>query len=290
MDAFLSNVRAYFPLKISAIDIVEIIIISVLFYHVLLWIKNTRAWILFKGMAVVFLFFLIASFFRLNTILWLVDRLLNIGIIALVIVFQPELRRALEQLGKKNIFSNIFTIDDSKDVKERFSDKTVNELVKTAFELSKTKTGALIVIEQEISLEEYERTGIEVDAVVTNQLLINIFEHNTPLHDGAVIVRGDRVTYATCYLPLSDNMGISKELGTRHRAALGVSEMTDSLTIIVSEQTGKVSVALGGQLYRGISADELREKLINVQNKKVDIHRFKIWKGKSKADEKKAYK
>ena len=137
-----------------------------------------------------------------------------------------------------------------------------------------------MVIENEINLAEYERTGISIDAEISNQLLINIFEHNTPLHDGAVIIRGNRIVSATCYLPLSDNMELSKELGTRHRAGVGVSESTDSLTIIVSEETGKVSVAIGGRLIRNIDGEALKDELVKVQNKTVDGKRFKIWKGR----------
>ena len=167
---------------------------------------------------------------------------------------------------------------EKKDKGERFSDKTVNELVKACFELAKTKTGALIVIEQEILLTDYVKTGIPIDAIVSNQLLINIFEHNTPLHDGAVIIRGDRVVAATCYLPLSDNMMISKELGTRHRAALGISEVTDTMTLVVSEETGNVSIAIAGELFRDVDADYLRSKLTFLQKKTIDVKRYKLWR------------
>jgi diadenylate cyclase len=172
-------------------------------------------------------------------------------------------------------------------VDERFSDKTVNDLIKACYEMGKVKTGALIVIEQNVILTEYERTGIAVDGLVSSQLLINIFEHNTPLHDGAVIMRGNRVVSATCYLPLSDNMEISKELGTRHRAAVGISEVTDALTIIVSEETGHVSVTYEGELYRNLDAQELRDKLVMIQNKEVEDNNKKrrLWKGRAK-DEK----
>ena len=155
--------------------------------------------------------------------------------------------------------------------------------------MAKVKTGALIVIEQNHILTEYERTGIEIDAVVSNQLLINIFEHNTPLHDGAVLVRGNRVVAATCYLPLSDSTRLSKELGTRHRAGVGISEITDSITIIVSEETGKVSVAYEGGLVRNVDADKLRSMLIAVQNKTTEEEKQrKGWKGRLKRDEKEA--
>lgn len=266
--------------KVGVTDIVEIVIIAALIYEIMIWIKNTRAWTLFKGIVILIVFVLLAAIFNLNTILWIADKTLNVGIIATIIVFQPELRRALEQLGRKNFINNIFTFDDSKNKNERFSDRTITELVKATYELAKHKTGALIVIEKEISLTEYERTGIAIDSEISNQLLINIFEHNTPLHDGAVIIRGDRIVAATCYLPLSDNMELSKELGTRHRAGVGVSETTDSFTIIVSEETGKVSVAEGGKLIRNVDGENLKSELVALQNKTVDSKRFKIWKGR----------
>ena len=266
--------------KVGVTDIVEIVIIAALIYEIMIWIKNTRAWTLFKGIVILIVFVLLAAIFNLNTILWIADKTLNVGIIAAIIVFQPELRRALEQLGRKNFINNIFTFDDSKNTNERFSDRTITELVKATYELAKHKTGALIVIEKEISLTEYERTGIAIDSEISNQLLINIFEHNTPLHDGAVIIRGDRIVAATCYLPLSDNMELSKELGTRHRAGVCVSETTDSFTIIVSEETGKVSVAEGGKLIRNVDGENLKSELVALQNKTVDSKRFKIWKGR----------
>ena len=167
----------------------------------------------------------------MNTILWIISKLSNVLIIGVMVIFQPELRKMLEQLGQKKIMATLIPFDTGKEVKERFTDKTINELVKACFDMGEVKTGALIVIEQENRLSEYERTGINIDAVITSQLLINIFEHNTPLHDGAVIVRGNRVAAATCYLPLSDNMELSKQLGTRHRAGVGISEVSDSLTI-----------------------------------------------------------
>lgn len=271
----------YIPLKIEIADIVEIIILALVFYEIMLWIRKTKAWIIFKGIAIILVFTLIASVFNLNTILWIVNQTFSVGIIALVILFQPELRKALEQIGQKNFLSDIISIDAGKKVSERFSDKTINELVKAAYELGRTKTGALIVIEQKNSLQEYVRTGIDVDAIITSQLLINIFEHNTPLHDGAVIVKGNRVVSATCYLPLSDNMELSKELGTRHRAGVGISEVTDAFTIIVSEETGKVSVTQGGQLLRNIDGEQLRSLLVKVQDKNVEQkHYLMRWRGK----------
>ena len=247
-------------------DILEIFIIAFLVYHILVWARNTRLWSLLKGVIVILVFILVCALFNMSTILWIVERVFSIAIIGIVVILQPELRKALEELGRKNFFSNVLALGDSK-AEGRFSDKTINEIVRACVEMSKVRTGALIVIEQNHPLTEYERTGIDVDAIVTSQLLINIFEHNTPLHDGAVIVRGDRVVSATCYLPLSDNMGIGKELGTRHRAGIGASEATDAFVIIVSEETGKISVAQEGELERALDSDRLRERLRVLQDK-----------------------
>lgn len=248
--------------SVTPTDIVEIILIAFLIYSILVWIKNTRAWVLFKGIVIIAVFVLLAALFQMNTILWLASRLINVGIIALAVIFQPELRRALDQLGRKQLFG-MFSWDLDRTIK-RFSERTVNELVKGTFEMAKVKTGALIVVEKDIVLGEYERTGIALDSLVSSQLLINIFEKNTPLHDGAIIVRGDRIVSATCYLPLSDNMELDKELGTRHRAAVGISEVSDSLTIIVSEETGAVSTAIGGVIMRGLDEESLKKQLMEL--------------------------
>ncbi|MCI8333874.1 MAG: TIGR00159 family protein [Lachnospiraceae bacterium] len=287
---FVQQFLKWDSLQIRRTDIVEVIILSFLIYQVMAWIKKTRAWSLLKGFAVLLIFIFLAWRFQLNTILWLARNVFSLGITALVIVFQPELRRALEQLGQKNLINSVFSFDSSKEDSARFSDKTVNELVKAVFEMAKVKTGALIVLERNTPLNEYERTGITLDSILSSQLLINIFEHNTPLHDGAVIVRENRIVSATCYLPLSDNLFLSKELGTRHRAAVGISEVTDSVTIVVSEETGKVSVAAGGELQRDLTQEELRGQLVIAQNKTRDTGRFKLWKGRVKKREKDADK
>lgn len=255
--------------RIGIIDFLEIFLISFFVYQFMSWIKFTRAYTLLKGILVVLTFIFGAYLLKMNTIIWIVSKLANVLIIGVIVIFHPELRRVMEQLGQKNFMTSILPFDGSKDVEERFTDKTINELVKACFDMGEVKTGALIVIEQEIRLSEYERTGITLDAVLSSQLLINIFEHNTPLHDGAVIVRGNRVVSATCYLPLSDNMELSKQLGTRHRAGVGISEVSDSVTIIVSEETGKVSVAQGGKLTRDLNSAALRKILVKAQNKKI---------------------
>ena len=274
--------------KISIIDIIQIALIAFFVYQFMVWIKYTHAYTLLKGILVVLLFILVAYIFKMNTILWIFSNLASTLIVGVIVIFQPELRKALEQLGQKKIMSAIIPFDAGKEVKERFTDKTISELVKACFDMGEVKTGALIVIEEEIRLDEYVRTGINIDGILTSQLLINIFEHNTPLHDGAVIVRGNRVVAATCYLPLSDNMELSKQLGTRHRAGVGISEATDSLTIIVSEETGQVSVARGGELSRGLNSKQLREILVSAQNKKVvDNGKLRnLLKGRVKHEEK----
>ena len=271
--------------RITFSNVTEIIILTILVYYALLWIKSTKAWYLLRGIAMI-MAFAVAAIFHWDTILWILGRTGGIAVTALVIIFQPELRKALEQLGSRNLISELFSFDDNRE-NQGFSDRTVNEIVKATFEMAKVKTGALMVIERNVSLKEIERTGIEINGLVSSQLLINIFEHNTPLHDGAVVIRGNRVTAATCYLPLSDNMTISKDLGTRHRAAVGISEVTDSITVVVSEETGRVSVVEKGGLSKVATADELRKALAVAEaQEETNGTLLKIWKGKRRNERK----
>ena len=264
-------------------DIVEVLIISVLLYKVLSWIKESKAWSLLKGILFILIFVMVAAMFSMTTILWIAKNIFGVAVTAMVVVFQPELRKALEQLGRRKVFSSIFQFDN-RIIGEKFSDETINEIVRGSFEMGRAKTGALIVIAQNDPLTDYENTGITLDSVISSQLLINIFEHNTPLHDGAVIVDGNRIVSATCYLPLSENMELSKELGTRHRAGVGISEVTDSMTVIVSEETGRVSVAYEGVLTRNVDMEQLRTMLRMIQGKtyeeKKTIRLFKRKAGK----------
>ena len=271
MSDFLGTLYAWisFVPKITKTNVLEIVILAFVIYEIMVWIKNTRAWTLLKGIVVILVFAVMAWILKLYTILWILEKTALIATTAIVIIFQPELRKALEQLGSKNLISGIFSFEGSRPSDSAFTEKTISELVKACFDMGEVKTGALIVIEQNELLTDYIRTGINLDAILTSQLLINIFEHNTPLHDGAVIVRENRIVAATCYLPLSDNMELSKQLGTRHRAGVGISEQTDSVTIIVSEETGQVSVAQGGKLTRGVNSAKLREILVRAQNKQV---------------------
>lgn len=271
--------------EMSLIDILEIVIITVSLYHIILWVKKTRAWTLLKGIIVLLVGYLAAYFLDMSVILWIFNKGIAIGITALAIVFQPELRTALEELGRKNFLTSVIPFEDNRERNNRFSDKSINELVRATVDLAKTKTGALIVLEKDIHLAEYERTGINIDSTISSQLLINIFEHNTPLHDGAVILRDDRIVAATCYLPLSDNLGLSKELGTRHRAGVGISEVSDSLTIIVSEETGKISIAIEGKLLRNIDGEILKKKLYDFQGVSISDEgkkKFRFKRGNKK--------
>ena len=266
-------------------DILDILIVAYIIYKIIFWIKETRAWVLFKGILVIFALAAVAMLLKLNTILWILSNTISVGIIAVIVVFQPELRKALEQLGKGKFFTAFARSSEETD--DKAAQRTVDEIVKAAEKMGSVKTGALILIEQKVPLGDFERTGIPVDAIVSSQLLINIFEHNTPLHDGAVVIRGNRVAAATCYLPLSDNMSINKALGTRHRAAVGVSEATDSVTLVVSEETGRVSVAVSGRLKSVKDGDELRDILsVLVKRETENTGRFRIWKGRRRNERK----
>ena len=284
MDAFLSWLQVYIlswlrpPKTIEVIDIVQILLISWLVYRLILLLKNTRAYTLLKGILFIIAFIAIAYFLQMEVIIWLMGNLSVAALTAVVIIFQPELRKVLEQMGHSIPLASLLSLNRAPEENKRFSDHTINELVRACFEMGEVKTGALIVLERDTSLREFENTGIPVDAVVSGQLLVNIFEHNTPLHDGAVMIRDDRIAAATCYLPLSDNMELSKRFGTRHRAGVGISEVSDSLVIIVSEETGGVSFARDGKLHSGISVSELRQALQEAQ--KYYDERARILKGR----------
>ena len=283
---FISAYMAAFRLpRVGILDILEMVILAFLLYQAMKWMKNTRAWAVVKGLAVILVFMAIAEILDMTTIIWIGKSLFTLGAVAIIVALQPEIRRLIEDLGKNNLLTNLMLLGEKQNV-GRFTDKTLNEIISASFVMGRAKTGALIVIKADSPLDEYERTGITVDGIVSSQLLVNIFEHNTPLHDGAVIISGDRVQSATCYLPLSDNRSLSKELGTRHRAGVGISEVTDALVIIVSEETGKVSVAQNGELFRCLDVIELRRKLEKVQDKKEGKpKKFAIKKGEEKKDE-----
>lgn len=281
MDNFLKNMKDWTSLlpQFTLTSLVEIIILAFFIYECLLWIKNTHAWQLLKGLLVIGLFIIFAAVCHLETIMWLIERVSTVAIIGAIVIFQPELRKALEQLGSRNFFQRLFPTD-----RTLSSSSTVDEIVKGTFSMAKKRTGALIVIQCSQPLKDIEDTGIQVDGIVTSALLINIFEKNTPLHDGAVVIVGDRVTFATCYLPLSEKE-ISKDYGTRHRAALGISEVTDAVTIVVSEETGRVSVALNGELIPVPNAEMLKNYLpyAGTNNPKESGAHFRFFKKETRA-------
>ena len=292
MDAFFSWFQIYIlswlrpPKAIEFIDIVQILLISWGVYRLILLMKNTRSYTLLKGILSIIAFVALAYLLHMEVITWLIGNLSVAALTAVVIIFQPELRRVLEQMGHSIPLSSLFSLSRAPEDNKRFSDHTINELVRSCFEMGEVKTGALIVIERDTSLAEFENTGILVDAFVSGQLLENIFEHNTPLHDGAVIIRNDRIAAATCYLPLSENMELSKRFGTRHRAGVGVSELSDCLVLIVSEETGDVSYARDGKLHPGISVSELRQALQEAQKYYDDramIRKGRRHRGKARA-------
>ncbi|MDD7267923.1 MAG: diadenylate cyclase CdaA [Lachnospiraceae bacterium] len=266
--------------RIGLVDIAEIGILAVMFYYVLRWIRATKAWSLLKGIIIVALGLLVAYVFRMDTILWIARNMLAVGITAVIIVFQPEFRRLLEQIGRKRYLKAVF---NNAAVAERCSDATVNEIINATVDLSRGKTGALIAMEKEVILSEYVETGIMIDALVSTQLLDNIFINKSPLHDGAVIIRGNRIEAATCYLPLSENLSISKELGTRHRAAVGLSELTDALVIVVSEETGGISICEAGRIEREVDLICLKKALERFQNKVIQKRKWKFRKGADQA-------
>lgn len=259
--------------NIRITDVIDIILVAVVIYIIIAWIRETRAWSLFKGIIVVVVVCLLSYQFHFYTVSWIIEKTLSVGIIAIIVLFQPEFRKGLEQLGKGQIVSNIFVNDDD----EKLSIRTVEEVITACYKMAAVRTGALILLEQNVALGDLEETGIEIDAAVSSQLLINIFENKTPLHDGAVIIRNNRVAAATCIMPLTQSE-IGLDLGTRHRAAVGASEVSDAYVIVVSEETGAVSVAHDGRLYRNVSEDKIRKMLLI--DRKHTPRRISLWKGK----------
>lgn len=240
---------------ISLLDLLDIIIVAFVLYKLYVMIRDTRALALLKGLIVLLIATIISKWLGLNVINWLLNKGMTIVMVALPVVFQPELRRALEQLGRGKLFNKSVFLD------EQEQETLLEELGKAVAVLAKNKIGALIVLERETGLSDYIETGIKVDGLVSNEFLINIFIPNTPMHDGAAILRGDRIMAAGCLLPLTEDRSLNKELGTRHRAAIGITEQTDAAVVIVSEETGIISLARGGRLVRDLDAELLKEKL-----------------------------
>jgi diadenylate cyclase len=248
------QLRNFIP-PFGLIDLLDVLIVAFVLYKLYGMIKDTRAVTLLKGLLVILVAALLSNWLHLNALYWLLGKTLTVVAVALPVVFQPELRRALEHIGRGRFFSK------SRRLNEEEMTQLCLDLAKTAVTLSRTRTGALIVVERETGLNDYVESGIRIDGIVSSELLINCFIPNTPLHDGALIIRGNRVMAAGCLLPLTERSGLDKELGTRHRAAIGLSEQTDAIVIVVSEETGLISIALGGQLERNFDFDSLKTRL-----------------------------
>lgn len=245
-----------FMSTIRILDIVDILIVGIAIYRIYILIKETRAEQLMKGILAIFLFYIVSSKLNLYTVSWILKQAMTAGFVLIIVVFQPELRRILEYIGTRNIIKKSFI-----NIKNESAKKNVAEVTQAVASLARQKIGALIVFERKTGLNEVIETGTLLNSEISSELLINIFIPNTPLHDGAVIIRGDIIKAAACFLPMSDNQTISKELGTRHRAALGISERSDSLSVIVSEETGTVSIAEKGEIQRYIDNETLEEIL-----------------------------
>lgn len=260
--------------------IIDIGIVSYVIYKLIVLVKETRAWQLIKGILFIVVAAELSKWLGLKTIAYILGNTVQYIAIALVVLFQPELRRGLEQIGRSR-FKDIFSFDEE-DTRIKVT-ALIEEIVKSCVEMSRTYTGALIVIEKDTKIGEIINTGTQLDSNVSAELLINIFTPNTPLHDGAVIIRGDKIKAAACFLPLTDNPNLSKELGTRHRAALGITEVSDSIAIVVSEESGKISFALNGGLTRNLTPDTLRKALNkNLLEKNNANKKLALWKVKAR--------
>lgn len=265
--------------SIKITDIIDILIVSYVIYKIIQLVRGTRAVQLLKGIVVIVVAWLLSIWFNLDTLRWMMNQMVTVGVLAVIVIFQPELRRALEQLGRGKLFVRQ-NFDDEQEYNKR-----IGEVIRSVNYMSRKKIGALIVFERETGLNEYIESGIPLEALVSSELLINIFIPNTPLHDGAVIIKQHQVMAAGCYLPLSENPFISKELGTRHRAAIGMSEVSDAICIVVSEETGQVSLVMNGQIVRDIKEESLIAKLFNdlqIKSKPKERMSFWPWKGDSR--------
>ncbi|WP_141434440.1 diadenylate cyclase CdaA [Bacillus sp. 03113] len=257
---------------------VDILLVWYVIYKLITIIRGTKAVQLLKGIFVILIVKLASDLFDLQTLGWITKQILNWGFLAIIIIFQPELRRALEQLGRGKFFSRSGTPE------EESQERVVDSIVKAVDYMAKRRIGALISIERETGMGDYIETGIQLNSLISSELLINIFIPNTPLHDGAVIIQKNYVAAAACYLPLSESPFISKELGTRHRAAMGIGEVTDSITVVVSEETGSVSLTKNGELFRDLKLDVFKEMLANelLSQSKVKQTSSPLWNWRGK--------
>lgn len=274
MSSALSYLKGFFQvLKLT--DLIDILLIAIIVYQLLKILKETRAMQLVKGIFFLFLILQLSSWAHLTTLNYLMRNAMQVGMFAIVVIFQPELRSLLEKMGRSNVARFIDVAKGS----FVSNDYAISEIVTASENLSSTRTGALIVIERDTKLGDVIRTGTPLDAEVSSSLLENIFFPNTPLHDGAVIIRGDRIHTAGCFLPLTSNSNLSRDLGTRHRAALGISEASDAVVVIVSEETGKISIAINGSLTRNLTSQTLKTALSKALTKETEKEKLKFWRG-----------
>jgi diadenylate cyclase len=261
-----------FLTDITVYDVIDILIVSYVIYKLILLVRGTRAIQLLKGIFVVVITWALSIWFNLHTLQWMMNQMFTFGVLAVIIIFQPELRRALEQLGRGKLFKRQSAEDQ--EVTYR-----IGEILKATNHMSRRKIGALIVFERSTGLNDYIESGIQLTSQISSELLINVFTPNTPLHDGALIVRENQISAAACYLPLSENPFISKELGTRHRAAIGISEVSDAIAVVVSEETGQISLAINGQVVRDIKEESLVSKLFEeLKSKHRSKDKSPFWK------------
>lgn len=282
MDTVIEYILNYIHL-FRLTDVVDIAIVAVITYNIARLIKETRAIQLVKGIAILFLALQFSSFFKLTTLNYILQATMQVGAFAILVIFQPELRSILERVGRSN-FGKIFDLASFQSRAYDISE-TIDEIVEAVTNMSKTKIGALIVLERDTRLGEIMTTGTVLNADVSATLLENIFYPKSPLHDGAVIIRGNKIMTAGCLLPLTSNNNLSRELGTRHRAGLGISETSDAIILIVSEETGKISLALNGTLTRNITGEPLKKALVKkmgIAPPAESFDKIKFWKGMSK--------
>lgn len=269
-------------INVRLMDVLDVVIVAIVFYKIFMLIRETRAEQLLKGIILLFVAAKVSDVLELYTLFWILEKTLTVGVIAILIVFQPELRRGLEYIGRTKFFSKSIIEVEGEEIKA-----IASEIVEAMASLSRQKIGALIVVERETGLNEVAETGTKINGKVSSELLINIFIPNTPLHDGAVLIKKDNIKAASCFLPLTENTNLSKELGTRHRAALGITEKSDALAIAVSEETGTISVAERGKLKREITPDRLREILIEIYKPEPNrLNLFSKWRNRNEQNEK----
>ncbi len=275
-----TNISSLSLPSIRITDIIDILVVAILIYVLIHWIKETRAWTLFKGILIILVINFLGEFLHFYTLTWIIEKTLSVGVIAVIIIFQPELRRALEQLGTGGL-SSVAGILQQNTSEGKLTRESIDEIYDACIKMSAARTGALIAIERNVPTGDlFKSSGVPIDGIISSQLIVNIFEDKTPLHDGAIVIRNNRIAAASCILPVTESE-IDQELGTRHRAAVGGSEISDAYFIVVSEETGRISLAKRGTIQTGLTPNEFMTALNRLiePNKTSAININKIWKG-----------